>query len=129
MAVRVQFHRRLQFRFERDEMKPFSILLLCLTVFGAINLSAQSGSLAAPDWENPRVFGINKEPARASFTPFPDESSAMSEDRGLELVESLDGTWKFHWVKSSDLRPVDFYKSDFDVSSWKEILVPSNWEM
>jgi beta-galactosidase len=53
----------------------------------------------------------------------------MSEDQGLKLVESLDGTWKFHWVKSPDVRPVDFYKSDFDVSSWKEIPVPSNWEM
>ena len=39
------------------------------------------------------------------------------------------GLWKFHWVKSPDLRPADFYKPEFDVSSWKEIPVPSNWEM
>ena len=39
------------------------------------------------------------------------------------------GTWKFSWVKSPDLRPIDFYKPEFDVSSWKVIPVPSNWEM
>ena len=26
-------------------------------------------------------------------------------------------------------RPVDFYKPDFDVSGWKEIPVPSNWQV
>ena len=31
--------------------------------------------------------------------------------------------------KRPDLRPVDFYKPEFDVSSWKDIPVPSNWEM
>ncbi len=27
------------------------------------------------------------------------------------------------------MRPVEFYKPEFDVSSWKEIPVPSNWQV
>ena len=45
------------------------------------------------------------------------------------FYQSLNGNWKFNWVKQPSERPVDFYKKDYDVSSWKEIPVPSNWEM
>jgi beta-galactosidase len=105
-----------------------SSLLWC--AFGSLTGAiAQDVKPAAPDWENPRVFGINKEPGRATFTPFPSEEAALADKGASSLVESLNGTWKFNWVKSPELRPADFYKPDFDVSSWKEIPVPSNWEM
>src|SRR4051812_29645406 len=105
-----------------------SLLILCAfaPMTGAISQDAKT---AAPDWENPHVFGINREPGRATFTPFPDESAALSERGTSAFIQSLNGPWKFNWVKSPELRPVDFYKSDFDVSSWKDIPVPSNWEM
>ena len=32
-------------------------------------------------------------------------------------------------MKRPELRPVDFYKPEFDVAGWKEIPVPSNWEV
>jgi len=107
-------------------MRRISLFLLSFVVLGTVSVCAQGGNSAAPDWENPRVFGINKEPARASFTPFADETAAMSADKTSTLVVSLNGAWKFHWVKSPDLRPADFYKPEFDASSWKEIPVPSN---
>ncbi|MDD5148876.1 MAG: glycoside hydrolase family 2 TIM barrel-domain containing protein, partial [Flavobacterium sp.] len=43
--------------------------------------------------------------------------------------QSLNGSWKFNWVKSPDMRPVDFYKTDFNVNYWDNIEVPSNWQM
>ena len=103
-------------------------LLSCVSILATM-LAAQSTNTTARDWENPRVYGINKEPARASYTPFPDEASATSEGHSSSLIESLNGKWKFHWVKRPEDRPVEFYKPDFDVSSWKEIRVPANWEM
>src|SRR3954470_9602873 len=106
------------------------LLFVLVCVFGLCPmLPAQDAGSTARDWENPHVFGINKEPARATYTPFPDEASSFAEESASAFVQSLDGMWKFHWVKSPELRPVDFYKPDFDVSSWKEIPVPSNWEM
>jgi beta-galactosidase len=91
-----------------------------------------------PDWENPRVFGINREPMHATFVPYADEATARRgalayapgapPAPGSPFVQSLNGKWKFNWVKEPSLRPVDFYKPEFDVSAWKEIRVPSNWE-
>ena len=110
-------------------MKSAFCLALSFALLAPAPLPVQSQTSELPDWENPHVFGINKEPGRATFTPFPDESTALGEDHNSPWVQSLNGTWKFHWVKKPDLRPVDFYKPDFDVSAWKEIPVPSNWEM
>lgn len=89
------------------------------------------------DWENPHVIGINKEPGAATFIPFA-SAAEMRDDptyaRPWERTRSsrymlLNGDWKFNWVKSPGERPVDFYKPSYDVSSWDEIPVPSNWEM
>lgn len=41
---------------------------------------------------------------------------------------SLNGKWKFHWVKNPDLRPKDFYKPSFYTGGWADINVPGNWE-
>ena len=54
------------------------------------------------------MFGINKEPGRATFTPFPDESSATGKDQPSKFVESLNGKWKFNWVKSPIFAPLTF---------------------
>ena len=91
-----------------------------------------------PDWENPRVFNLNKEPAHATFVPYADEASARrgvmafapgaAPAPGSPFVMSLNGRWKFNWVKEPSARPVDFYRPEFDVSAWKEIRVPANWE-
>ena len=44
-------------------MRRISLFVLSFVVLGTINVCAQDGNPAVPDWENPRVFGINKEPA------------------------------------------------------------------
>lgn len=89
------------------------------------------------EWENEMIFGVNKEPGHVTYIPYPDTQSlradAHSSQPWLESQSpyylSLNGQWKFHWVKQPSDRPVDFYKTDYNVSGWKEIQVPSNWEM
>ena len=109
-------------------MKPVRLLPTAILFSLMLNLAAQTAVPSVPDWENPHVFGINKEPARASYTPYADESAALDKEPS-SLTESLNGAWKFNWVKRPELRPVDFFKPEYDVSGWKEIPVPSNWEM
>lgn len=74
------------------------------------------------DWENPHVFGINKLPYHSTLQ-LPSKESECKE------IVSLDGEWYFHWSKNPDERPVDFYKTDYDVSAWDKIQVPGNWQM
>ncbi|MFA6450126.1 MAG: glycoside hydrolase family 2 TIM barrel-domain containing protein [bacterium] len=98
-------------------------------LFTAAACCAQSQE--PPDWENPNVTERNREPMRATFTPYPTAAAALKgESAASPFVMSLNGKWKFRWVKTPlELRPVDFYKPDFDASGWKEINVPSNWEL
>lgn len=89
------------------------------------------------DWENERIYAINKEEGRATFIPFVNSEEMKADPaytRPWERTRSsryllLNGNWKFNWVKQPSERPVDFYKTSYDVSGWKEIPVPSNWEM
>ncbi|WP_115719521.1 glycoside hydrolase family 2 TIM barrel-domain containing protein [Gallaecimonas mangrovi] len=82
------------------------------------------------DWENPAIFRINKLPARAWFTSYQDASAAKTDDEAQsDQLVSLDGQWAFHFAKTPEARPKDFYKPGFDVSKWAKIKVPGNWQM
>jgi beta-galactosidase len=82
------------------------------------------------DWENPEVVAVNKEPAHCTLVPYADLETALRADRKESpFYRSLNGNWSFHWVRKPADRPVDFYKPQYDVSSWKRIPVPSNWQM
>lgn len=92
--------------------------------------SPVAGQEPAPDWENPAVVGRNKEPAHATYTPYPDVAWALANDRANSpFVRSLNGTWKFKWVGAPANRPIDFFRDGYDVSGWDNVPVPSNWEI
>jgi beta-galactosidase len=83
-----------------------------------------------PDWENPSVVGINKEPARASAFAFETLGLARENVReSSEYFQLLNGDWRFNWVRSPAERPQDFYMEGYDDSGWDFIPVPSNWEV
>jgi beta-galactosidase len=66
----------------------------------------------------------------ATFTPFLDRESALTlEEENSPLVLSLNGAWRFHWAPRPEERPEGFFQPAYDVSSWPEILVPSNMEI
>ena len=89
------------------------------------------------EWENERIYAINKEPGRAWFTPYADVEEMHRSESYLRpwTVDStsrrmpLDGMWSFHWAKSPEERPADFYKASYDVSAWDRIRGPSLLDM
>ena len=94
------------------------------------DIRKESQGLATPDWENPEVVGINKEPGHCTLIPYLDTRMALKADRKASpFCKSLNGSWKFHWVRKPADRPVDFYRPEYNVSGWREIPVPSNWQM
>jgi beta-galactosidase len=80
--------------------------------------------------ENPLMFNQNKIEPHAYFIPFNsiDEATTLRNEQS-PLYKSLNGIWKFHWVKNPAERPVDFMNTGFDASAWDDIPVPSNWEL
>jgi len=82
------------------------------------------------DLENPAVTGRNKLPAHAFYIPYANTDQAFADDwEKSPYFISLNGTWKFNWVKNPANRPMGFYKEDFNESGWLDIAVPSNWEL
>ncbi len=73
------------------------------------------------DWEDNHVLQVNREPARAYFIPY----GVNKGDRML----CLNGDWKFRWTKTPDEMIMDFYQTDYDVSTWKTLAVPAVWEV
>lgn len=114
------------------------LLFLITTITLSTYLNGQKASLldslgGAPipsEIENPECIGINKEQAHATLMPYKDLKEALAADRhASSFYRSLNGMWKFNWVSWPQARPVDFYKPAYDVSSWNEIPVPSNWQI
>jgi beta-galactosidase len=88
------------------------------------------GAPVPPEIENPEIIGINKEQSHATLMPYANLNEALAANRHAStFCKSLNGLWKFNWVDWPQMRPVDFYKPAFDVTAWKEISVPSNWQI
>ena len=104
-------------------------LILAMS-FGIVK--AQNQNERYSEITNPKLLHINKEPARASFFSFDGVDNALKapySSKGDNYM-LLNGTWKFNYVENFSERPMDdFYKSDFDDSSWDDIKVPGNWEV
>tara|TARA_B110001454_G_scaffold186325_1_gene183058 strand:- start:1470 stop:4763 length:3294 start_codon:yes stop_codon:yes gene_type:complete len=101
-----------------------SIFLLSISLY-----SQQNYSLADYKYyiEDEQVIGENKLPAHASFTSF----STLEERKANKpkYYKSLNGIWKFNWVRNPKERPISFMNPKFDASKWDNIKVPSNWEV
>ena len=91
------------------------------------------GSVNAPtgkEWESPENLALNKEQPHAYFFPFQHLDNARKVlPENSKFWQSLDGDWKFHWAPDPDSRPKDFYQTEYDVSSWDAIPVPSSWNI
>ena len=82
---------------------------------------AQTDNKAHRDWEDPQVIGINKLEYHSTL------QLPSLQDKCKE-IHSLNGEWAFHWSKDPWSKFEDFYKEDFDISSWDKIKVPGNWQ-
>ena len=100
------------------KMINMRIYIFLLTVCFTFQMRAQQ----VPDWENPRVVGINTEEYHSTLT-LPSGKSSCEE------IVPLNGRWKFYWSPDPQSRPSDFYKNNFDVSGWDNISVPGTWQL
>ena len=114
---------------------------LAFTLVATISATAQHktlagfayGNPAAPigdEWQSPENLSLNKEYPRAYFFSFNNEKQATQVlPEYTPYWQSLNGQWQFHWCKTPDERPKDFYKTDYDTSKSDAIPVPSNWNV
>ncbi|UMB61728.1 DUF4981 domain-containing protein [Lutibacter sp. A80] len=106
-------------------MKIKFLILSFVAILGIQNTFSQN------DWENELMFEQNKMRSRVPTYSFKSHKDALEGNRNNSRMKSLNGTWKFNYVGKSSDRPQDFIAKDFngDSKDWKDIPVPSNWEL
>lgn len=84
-----------------------------------------------PEWNNnPEIVHLNRKDAHAACISYDSIEDALKMDvESSPFYKSLNGMWKFSYANKPTERIADFYQSDYDCSSWKEITVPSHWQL
>ena len=104
-------------------IKQILFSLACLTV---MPVSAQK----VPVWQDPNVNQQNREVRRADFFAFESEELAKQGDKmKSSRYLSMEGMWKFNFVKNHQDAPKDFFGLKYDDSQWVDFPVPGLFEI
>ena len=104
----------------------FLALLGSMVLYGHGEVRAQDASR----WHNVDVNQQNRAPRRAAFFAFENQDKAQAfEKKKSTNYLSMEGTWKFNFVKDYNKRPVNFFAANFDDSQWKDFPVPGLFEL
>ena len=94
-----------------------------------VSLSAMAADVK-PAWLNPEVNQVNREARRADFFAFETEDLAKAGDKTKSSrYLSMEGKWRFNFVKDHNLAPKDFFLLKFDDSKWVDFPVPGLFEI
>lgn len=95
------------------------LALLSLTAFAQKN-----------EWQDPNVNEVNRAPMHTNYFAFENAEDALKGKKtNSSNYLSLNGTWRFFWVKDADARPTDFFKIDYNDKGWATMPVPGLWEL
>lgn len=101
---------------------------LLFSFIGACSLTANAQTFK--EWMDPEINAVNRAPMHSNFFAY---ENAETANQGIkeksENFMSLNGLWKFFWVKDADARPTDFWKTDFNDKGWDKLQVPAVWEL
>ena len=89
--------------------------ILALTAWFLTGFAWGAAAQTWTEWRDPEVNAVNRLPMRSSF------------EAGERL--SLDGVWRFKWVRHATERPDGIWRTDYDDSAWDTMPVPGIWEL
>ena len=101
-------------------------LLLSIACLVALPMLAADKT---PVWKDPSVNQVNREPRRAHFFAFENSDKARGDKSASARYLSMEGTWKFCFVKDHQNAPKDFYTLKYDDSKWVDFPVPGLFEI
>ena len=104
-------------------MRKLLLSIACLVVWPM--LAADK----TPVWKDPSVNQVNREPRRAHFFAFENIDKARGDKAASARYLSMEGTWKFCFVKDHQNAPKDFYSLKYDDSKWVDFPVPGLFEI
>ncbi len=101
--------------------KMLTCLSLCL---------ALAGFAQKDEWKNPEINAVNRAPMHTNYFAYENHETARQGNKeNSQNYLSLNGMWKFNWVKDASDRPTDFYTNNFNDKGWDTMRVPGMWEL
>ncbi|MCM1066998.1 MAG: DUF4981 domain-containing protein [Muribaculaceae bacterium] len=101
-------------------------VLTLLTLGAALSAGAQTMT----EWQDPDVSEINRAPMHTAYFAYENDDLAKAGDKSASKnYMSLNGPWKFNWVRNADQRPTDFFRTNFNDKGWDTMQVPAVWEL
>ena len=105
-----------------------NLFLLVLIFLFSFPVFSQNSSF--PDWENPQLVSFNTEKPHVTMIPFDTEAKAIANQWPESgWYKSLNGKWKFSFSDNPASAPSGFFEPGFNAETWKDIEVPSTWEV
>ena len=101
-------------------------LLLSFALLASLTTYAAD---TTPVWRNPSVNQQNREPRRADFFAFESIDKAKGDKSASGRYLSMEGLWRFCFVKNHQDAPKDFFALKYDDSRWVDFPVPGLFEL
>jgi beta-galactosidase len=100
------------------------LLLYCFVLL-SLTVGAQKN-----EWQDPTVNAVNRAPMHADYFAYESpEAAAKGSPASSANFMTLNGLWKFNWVRHAGQRPTDFFRTDFNDKGWDDLKVPAVWEL
>lgn len=117
---------KISLRLNNDYFPQVRKALFGYTLFITLAASAQLPA----ELQTPELVSINRMPMRSSAFAYENLEMAQHADREKSAnFFSLNGSWKFNWVKDPNKRPKGFYELNYDDSQWDNFRIPASWEV
>lgn len=93
-------------------------------------LALMSNAQSFTEWQDPEVNAINRAPMHTNYFAYESSDAAA---RGNKAQSSnfmtLNGNWKFFWVRDAESRPTDFWMLGYNDKGWSNMPIPGVWEL
>jgi beta-galactosidase len=105
-------------------MQKNKLFLIVLTLW-CTSLVAQKN-----EWLDPGINQINRLPMHSNYFAYESENLALQgiKENSANFM-TLNGLWKFYWVKDADMRSTDFTAINYNDKGWADMPVPGMWEL
>ena len=99
-----------------------------LGLAGCALLSANAQTFK--EWQDESVNEVNRAAMHTHFFAYENAEKAGSDVKeNSKNFMSMNGSWKFFWVKNADQRPTDFWRVGYNDKGWDDMKVPAVWEL
>ena len=96
----------------------------------AVGFTAWSATAQTPMWNDPGKNADNRMTSVADFFAYENQELAVKGFKNQsKRYLSIEGNWKFKWVRNANERPEGFQALNYDDSNWDQMPVPGMWEL